>query len=220
MKKTSKGDFDYIRFDNVEEIKDFLLTMPLLLYADEASNLFCFDHMACRGARFDKDAYQWLPDTRKSFEDYEDLKTIEDGLAEKILKTIPPFDCFKKMEEERELETLRYYEELRQKTPHRVIGWLADIEDYRIANDPEGYYEAAVLTDLIDHDYVFTAMWFGLYPVFEDHTYLSLSDRSLGFLLALSQGEAKDYSYAAYAFGDMPEEGDPSKYNPPKEGLY
>ena len=143
MKKVSQGDFDYIRFDSVEEIKDFLLTMPLLLYTDEANGLYCFDHMACRGARFDKDAYRWVPDTRKSFEDYEGLKSIEDGLAKKILKAIPPFDCFNKMEEEREQETLRYYEELRQKTPHRVKGWLADVEGYLAADDRDGYYEAA-----------------------------------------------------------------------------
>ena len=220
MKKYSKGDFDYIKFDTDEEIEDFVKTVSLLFFVDKDGTLYCFDYYQRRSVRFDKNSYKWVMDSKCDLDDFEGFDEVDEETAKALFKSIPPFECFGEMEVLAEQETLKYYEKVRKETPRKVVGWLSRVSDYIEADDNQVFYSAAIINDIIEHNYFFVADWMNLIPVFDDGTYLCLSSRSMGYLIAISKNEAKDFSYVRYAFGQEFWDEDDSFFNIPKEGLY
>ena len=56
--------------------------------------------------------------------------------------------------------------------------------------------------------------------VFEDATYLVLSDRAMGALIGISRGEARDIDYMPYTHGEDYFAAPEGTFNMPKKGLY
>ena len=220
MKKYTKDDFTYINFDSIEELGDFMRNSQLILYCDKDKNLYCFNYYRNRSIRFDDKQYKWVIDGKKTIKDFEHFDCIEKDLEAEIFKSIPPYECLKEFEELEAKETLEHYENKRKTTPRKVMGWLEEVSNYEEANDEDELYTGALLNDIIEHQYFFIASWMPLYPVFDDGTYLSLSDRAMGFVIGVSRGEAHDFDYVDYAFGEDYFFADDSVFNKPENGLY
>ena len=222
MEKFTKGDFDYIKFEEGDNIEEFLKTFALILFADKEKNLYCFNYVSCRAVRFDAKQYKWVIDDRKEIEDFKDIEQVDEELAKLIFKAIPPYDCFLEYDRVEEEKTLQYYDDLRKNTPKKVIGWLKEPYDYEPADSAEGddIYGAAIINDIVEHNYFFVADWMQLIPVFNDGTYLELSSRSMGFLIGISRRQAKELDYVDYAFGEPYWDEPDSFFNKPEEGLY
>lgn len=220
MKTLTKDDFQYIKFENLEELQSFILTMQLILYADKDKNLYCYNYDQYRAVRFDREQKKWVMDDKKSISDYKGFQQITGDLAKDIYKAIPPFECFREIELQHEKDILQSYEELRRKTQRKVVGWVEELEGYEEADDREEMYTAALLNDIVEHDYFFVAGWMPLTPVFDDGKYLMLSDRAMGYVMAVSKGKARDYDYVDYTFGEPWFFEEDSFFHKPEKGLY
>ena len=220
MSEEGKIRFDYVKFNTLEELKEYVQTGNLTLYADKDEVLYCFDWYFRRTVRFDKEAYKWVIDKRKTFDEFKDMEKLGKEEFNKIIQAIPPFDAFREYETLEANKTIEYYNNLRKQTDKKVIGWVSKTKGYRPANDKNELYSAAILNDIIEHKYFFVADWNQLIPVFEDKKYLDLSSRAMGFLIALSRGEADDFSYVDYAFGEPFFFEEDDFFNKPQEGLY
>lgn len=221
MNNYTREDFDYINFDYRIQRLNHMQTFRLIMYVDENKNLYCYHTNLLRSIHFDRKKYQWVIDKgKKKIADFKEMASLNHDLAEDIYYSIPPFDTIRELEEEEENSIKQRYEELRKKTKHRVIGWVSSTKGYKPVRDVREHYTAALLNDIIEHQYCFVAMWCPLVPVFENGRYLALSDRQMGFLLALSKGDASQDAYIPYAFDDDIFINETDGYNTPKEGLY
>ena len=221
MNNYTKEDFDYINFEKEGEKVRYTKTFRLLLYVDDNKNLYCFHTYIFRTLRFDRKKYKWVTDTlKKKITDFKNMSLLDSDVVNEIYRVIPPFQAIIELEKEEENSIKQRYEDLRNKTEHRVIGWVSSTKGYKRASDIREHYTAALLNDIIKHQYCFITMWCPLIPVFENGRYLELSDRAMGFLIALSKGDASIDAYIDYTLDDDIFINESGKYNPPKEGLY
>ena len=94
MKKYSKGDFDYIKFDTDEEIEDFVKTVSLLFFVDKDGTLYCFDYYQRRSVRFDKGSYKWVMDSKTDLDDFEGFDEVDEETTKALFNSMPQIAPF------------------------------------------------------------------------------------------------------------------------------
>lgn len=211
-KKKINENFDGIQFEEGDDVDFFAKCISLILMHNPEGDYYCWDYATQRVIMYSEKRKCW---ERYPFDDYMDYPEVPREEALEFYKEHPPFALLEEMENEHEQEILKEWDDLRNKTPHKVVGWIYRINGlYKRANDEDGLYSAALINDIDEHQYAFAGQSIDLVPIFEDGTFIDFSSRGWGHILALAYREAKDFSYSGYAFYGF----DHTNY--PDEGTY
>ena len=174
----------------------------ILILRDKDKNFFCCEYPTRNCLIFDFTKKVWKPYKIEDAPD--DVEYLEFEEIKDICRSYPPFEMLDKVSKARAKKRLERWEKRRKSTKRKVIGWAYSVDDFTETdvNNDKDYKDkiAALINDVAEHGYLFTGDVIDLIPIFDDRTYLTLSSRGWGDLLALSHGEADDLAYSMYAY--------------------
>jgi len=208
MKRIKDGDVSYIKFEDGDDIDFIAKIISLLLYSDNEGNLYCEDYHAKRAVFFSHTTKKWKPIEFDSY-DRDALKHIDSEEAEPIYKEYPPFDALDAIRHDKTSATFTYWAKKRQETPRKVVGWVyyLDARAFPVTDDEDDSHTAALINDIVEHQYYFGGDQMDMMPIFDDGTTIDFSSRGWGWVVAASLNEFDEMSYSTYAFtGWLPEE--------------
>ena len=219
MKRIKNGNNTYIKFEEGDDLDFIARTISMFLYVDKDGNYICEEYDTKRAVLYDHLKKKWEPIPFESY-DRDQLTQIMDEDKDNLLKVIPPFEVLDSIRNQQSNETGLYWAKKRQETKRKVIGWVyaSDYKDYQQANDDDDSYAAALINDIVEHQYYFAGDMMEYMPLFDDGKYVNYSSRGWGYIISISREEYDEMDYSTYAFSGWLPDLEKRKY--PEIGPY
>ena len=194
MKKEVNNGIEIIKFEDGDDMEFLSKIIGLTLFKNN-NILYCANYQDNYALVFDDSKKMWKPFDIEKISGSE--IELSDDESMKIFKAYPPFDAFEEMKKDRANKKLEYWNKKRKTTKEKVIGWAYPSENTKYGEATDDKI-AAIINDIVAHNYYFGGDELDVVPIFEDNTCLDFSSRGWGNIEALANNMAGDYDYSYF----------------------